>query len=121
MELVPSQMAALRVFIHLADRLRIPPAHGLAEQVRTASCDHGIKRSRLHLTEDQIASVAYGFWLHRMTGSAAEANRFSREYGVSYTPALDGQDRFMLPRSRGPSRVRSDMIRSRGASCLCRS
>nr|WP_248297614.1 DUF6417 family protein [Streptomyces sp. S1D4-11] len=30
----------------------------MAEQVRTASCDHGIKRWRLHLTQEQIASVA---------------------------------------------------------------
>ncbi|MET8411252.1 DUF6417 family protein [Streptomyces sp. NPDC005195] len=80
-------MAALRAFTHLADRLRISPAEGLAEQVRTASCDHGIKRWQLHLTEEQIASVAYGFWLHRMTGSAAEANRFFREYGAAYTPS----------------------------------
>lgn len=86
-ELIPSQMAALRVFVHLADRLRISPAAGLAEQVRTASCEHGIKRWRLYLTEEQIASVAYGFWLHRMTGSAAEANRFSREYGTAFGPS----------------------------------
>ncbi|MFD1277231.1 DUF6417 family protein [Streptomyces kaempferi] len=91
-ELIPSQMAALRVFVQLADRLRIPPADGLAEQVRTASCDHGIKRWRLHLTEEQIASVAYGFWLHRMTGSAAEANRFCREYDATYIPSPAEQD-----------------------------
>ncbi|MFF3584910.1 DUF6417 family protein [Streptomyces mirabilis] len=33
-----------------------------------------------------MASVAYGLWLHRMTGSAAEANRFGREYGVVHDP-----------------------------------
>ncbi|MER5927257.1 DUF6417 family protein [Streptomyces mirabilis] len=86
-ELIPSQMAALRVFIALSGRLRVPPAAGLAEQVRSASCDHGIKRWRLHLTPEQIASVGYGLWLHRMTGSAAEANRFAREYGVAHNPA----------------------------------
>ncbi|MCX4580691.1 DUF6417 family protein [Streptomyces sp. NBC_01571] len=91
-ELIPSQKAALRVFINLADQLRIPPAEGLAEQVRTASCDHGIKRWRLHLTGEQVVSVAYGFWLHRMTGSAAEANRFAREYGALHTPSPAGQD-----------------------------
>ncbi|MGW0801276.1 DUF6417 family protein, partial [Streptomyces sp. NPDC002692] len=26
-------------------------------------------------------------WLHRMTGSAAEANRFLREYGAVYVPS----------------------------------
>ncbi|WP_254650507.1 DUF6417 family protein [Streptomyces sp. GbtcB7] len=85
-ELIPSQMAALRVFVGLTGRLRVPPADGLGEQVRTASCDHGIKRWRLYLTTEQIASVAYGLWLHRMTGSAAEANRFGREYGVVHDP-----------------------------------
>ncbi|MFG2365034.1 DUF6417 family protein [Streptomyces mirabilis] len=86
-ELIPSQMAALRVFVGLADQLRVPLADGLADQVRTASCDHGIKRWRLYLTQEQMVSVAYGVWLHRMTGSAAEANRFGREYGVVHSPA----------------------------------
>ncbi|MEU1449116.1 MULTISPECIES: SCO family protein [Streptomyces] len=88
-ELIRSQMAALRVFVGLADQLRVPPADGLAEQVRAASCDHGIKRRRLYLTPEQVASVAYGLWLHRMTGSAAQANRFAREYGVVHSPARD--------------------------------
>ncbi|WUV39003.1 DUF6417 family protein [Streptomyces sp. NBC_01483] len=39
----------------------MPPADGLAEQVRAASCDHGIKRWRLYLTPEQMESVAYGF------------------------------------------------------------
>ncbi|MFE1986228.1 DUF6417 family protein [Streptomyces mirabilis] len=86
-ELIPSQMAALRVFVGLTGRLRVPPADGLAEQVRSASCDHGIKRWRLYLTSEQMESVAYGLWLHRMTGSAAEANRFAREYGVEHSLA----------------------------------
>ncbi|MEN1891143.1 DUF6417 family protein [Streptomyces mirabilis] len=30
--------------------------------------------------------MADGLWLHRMTGSAAEANRFAREYGTVHTP-----------------------------------
>ncbi|MEU2742592.1 DUF6417 family protein [Streptomyces sp. NPDC007095] len=86
-ELIPSQMAALRVFVGLTGGLRVPPTDGLAEQVRSASCDHGIKRWRLYLTQEQMESVAYGLWLHRMTGSAAEANRFAREYGVVHSPA----------------------------------
>ncbi|MFF2518738.1 DUF6417 family protein [Streptomyces sp. NPDC058086] len=79
-------MTALRVFVHLAGQLRVAPAEGLAEQVRAALCDHGIKRWRLHLTEEQMRSAAYGFWMHRMTGSAAEGNRFAREYGIVHTP-----------------------------------
>ncbi|MFD8220916.1 DUF6417 family protein, partial [Streptomyces sp. NPDC059697] len=91
-ELIPSQMAALRVFVGLADQLRVPPADGLAEQARATSCDHGIKRWRLYLTQEQVVSVAYGLWLHRMTGSAAEANRFAREYGVAHSPARDSDE-----------------------------
>ncbi|MFE2970401.1 hypothetical protein ACFXKC_43500 [Streptomyces sp. NPDC059340] len=40
-ELIPSRMAVLRVFVGLTGRLRVPPADGQKEQVRTASCDHG--------------------------------------------------------------------------------
>ncbi|MFD9042515.1 hypothetical protein [Streptomyces bottropensis] len=38
-ELRPSQMAALRLFVGLAGQLRVPLAEGLVEQVRTARCD----------------------------------------------------------------------------------
>ncbi|MFE2607849.1 DUF6417 family protein [Streptomyces mirabilis] len=86
-DLIPSQMAALRVFVGLTGQLRVPPADRLAEQVRTASCDHGIKRWRLHLTQEQMDSVAYALWLRRMTGSAAQANRLAGEYGVAHTPS----------------------------------
>ncbi|MET8291719.1 DUF6417 family protein [Streptomyces sp. NPDC005132] len=102
-ELIPSQMAALRVFVGLAGRLQVSPAAGLAEQVRAASCDHGIKRWRLHLTPEQMESVAYGFWLHRLTGSAAEANRFSREYSALYPPPTSVADRQATAAARAPS------------------
>ncbi|MFE2969320.1 DUF6417 family protein [Streptomyces sp. NPDC059340] len=36
-----------------------------------------------------VASVAYRLWLHRMTGSAAQANRFAPEYGAVHNPARD--------------------------------
>ncbi|MGW2975722.1 DUF6417 family protein, partial [Streptomyces mirabilis] len=45
-----------------------------------------MKRWRLYLTQEQMESVVYGLWLHRMTGSAAEPNRFGREYGVVHSP-----------------------------------
>ncbi|WEH12376.1 DUF6417 family protein [Streptomyces sp. VNUA24] len=32
-------------------------------------------------------TVAYGFWLHRMTGSAMEANHLTRDYGITHHPA----------------------------------
>ncbi|MFE2716565.1 DUF6417 family protein [Streptomyces mirabilis] len=114
-ELIPSQMAALRVFVSLADQLRVPPAAGLAEQVRTASCDHGIKRWRLYLTTEQMESAAYGLWLHRMTGSAAEANRFGREYGVVYSPAR-AADEGPLAADGLPSAARADARGGAGVS-----
>ncbi|MFD9395161.1 DUF6417 family protein [Streptomyces sp. NPDC060000] len=77
-ELAPSRMVALRVFVGLAGRLESPPARGLAEQVRTAVYDRGARRWQLHLTQEWMESAAYGFWLHRLTGSAAEASRFDR-------------------------------------------
>ncbi|MEH0450048.1 DUF6417 family protein [Streptomyces sp. B21-102] len=86
-DLLPSQMAALRVFVSLAGRLTTPLAEGLAERVRTAVHDRGAGRWRLTLTREQMESVAYGFWLHRLSGSAAEANRFNRDYGLLYPPA----------------------------------
>ncbi|GAX57859.1 DUF6417 family protein [Streptomyces olivochromogenes] len=49
-KLIPWQMAALRVFVGLTGRLWVPPVAGLAEQVRTTSCGHGIKRWQLHLS-----------------------------------------------------------------------
>ncbi|MGV9567998.1 DUF6417 family protein [Streptomyces sp. NPDC003480] len=36
------------------------------------------------MTEEQIASVAYAFYLRSMGASLAEANRFARQYGVAY-------------------------------------
>ncbi|MER5669453.1 DUF6417 family protein [Streptomyces mirabilis] len=42
---------------------------------------------RPYLTQEQVASVARGLWLHRMAGSAAEADRFACEYGVVHSPA----------------------------------
>ncbi|MET7784903.1 MULTISPECIES: DUF6417 family protein [Streptomyces] len=68
-------------------RVRPPWGRWRSRCTDSASCDHGIKRLRLYLTREQIASVAYGLWLHRMTGSAAQANRFAREYGVVHSPA----------------------------------
>ncbi|MEU3611557.1 DUF6417 family protein [Streptomyces sp. NPDC006872] len=85
-ELLPSQMTALRLFVSLADQLRTPLAEGLAAQTRTAVHDAGAGRWRLSLTTEQMESMAYGFWLHKMTGSSGEANRFSRAYGVLHQP-----------------------------------
>ncbi|MFJ4790824.1 DUF6417 family protein [Streptomyces sp. NPDC088794] len=87
-ELQPAQMEAVRRFTSLA-QLSVGPAAGLAERVRTATFSRTENRWRLVLTEEQIASVAYGLHLHRLTGSVTEANRFAREYDVVYRPCPD--------------------------------
>ncbi|MEH0450288.1 DUF6417 family protein [Streptomyces sp. B21-102] len=83
-ELLPSQLTALRLFIALSDRLRVPTADGLAERVRDARREAAVNRHVLYLSPEQMASVAYAFWLHKMSGSALEANRFTRDYGISH-------------------------------------
>ncbi|MET9062847.1 DUF6417 family protein [Streptomyces antibioticus] len=67
-------------------QLKSHPAEGLVERVRTVVHDRGAGRWRLYLTREQMVSVAYGLWLHRLAGSAAEANRFSRDCGLHYQP-----------------------------------
>ncbi|MFF9229282.1 DUF6417 family protein [Streptomyces sp. NPDC014820] len=83
-ELRPSQMDALRVYTNLMPVLRVPPADGLVERVRTAYFDRPNNRWRMALTAEQIETVAYAFYLRALSGSVAEANRFARDYGVSY-------------------------------------
>ncbi|MEW2051390.1 DUF6417 family protein [Streptomyces sp. NPDC005476] len=86
-ELIHSQLTALRLFVALTDQLRVPPAEGLAERVRGARREPGTNRHVLYLSQEQMASVAYGFWLRKMSGSALEANRFARDYDVAHHPA----------------------------------
>ncbi|MFC9931948.1 DUF6417 family protein [Streptomyces sp. NPDC127190] len=85
-ELRPAEMDALRVYLSSGARLRVPPAAGLAERVRTACFDRVGKRWALCLDEAQVESVAYAFYLRSMCGSTAEANRFARQYGVVFSP-----------------------------------
>ncbi|MFG2284050.1 DUF6417 family protein [Streptomyces asoensis] len=85
-ELTSSQMTALHLYLALADRLRRPSAAGLAEQVHTARRDRLVNRYVLHLSPEQMECVAYAFWLHSMSRSALEANRFTRDYGITYHP-----------------------------------
>ncbi|MEU9314111.1 hypothetical protein [Streptomyces sp. NPDC048256] len=33
-----------------------------------------------------VEALAYPFWLHRMSRSALEANRFTRDSGITYHP-----------------------------------
>ncbi|MFE5082049.1 DUF6417 family protein [Streptomyces mirabilis] len=81
---------------------RLPPyGHGTL----THGCAlHGIKRWWLYLTQEQAASVAYGLWLHRMAGSAAEAIRASPASTASCTARRGTWAREFRPRGveRGP-------------------
>ncbi|MER6032191.1 DUF6417 family protein [Streptomyces sp. NPDC001851] len=81
-ELRRSEMDVLRLYVHLGERLHVPPAAGLADKVRTARQLGSLWA--LYLNEEQIASVAYAFYLRSMGGSVTEANRFARQYGVAY-------------------------------------
>ncbi|MGW2426254.1 DUF6417 family protein [Streptomyces sp. NPDC001709] len=83
-ELRRSEMDALRLYVHLGARLRVTRAEGLEEKVRTA-CQLG-SRWVLYLNEEQIESVAYAFYLRSVGGFGAEANRFGREYGITFRP-----------------------------------
>ncbi len=76
----------MRTFTGLADEPDTPPAPSLAESVRAVRRDHGGGRWQLHLSRKHVESVAYAPWLHALTGSASETNRYAREYGVSYRP-----------------------------------
>ncbi|WP_435896846.1 DUF6417 family protein [Streptomyces griseosporeus] len=69
-----------------ADHLYLAPAAGLGVQVRAAVHDRELGRWLLCLTGEQMDSVAYGLWLHGMTRSVAEANRFGASTASSTGP-----------------------------------
>ncbi|MGW1169118.1 DUF6417 family protein [Streptomyces sp. NPDC002550] len=93
-ELYRAELEALSLYIHLGERLRVPPAEGLAQKVRTAR-QLG-RHWRLFLNAAQIESVAYAFYLRSLSGSATEANRFAREYGVACR--MEGDRHMASPR-----------------------
>ncbi|MER6062361.1 DUF6417 family protein [Streptomyces sp. NPDC001792] len=82
-ELRPVEMDAVRVYLSIRRELRVPPADGLAERVRTAFYDRPNNRWTMCLTPEQIESVAYALHLRSISGSITEANRFARAYGVA--------------------------------------
>ncbi|QNP75022.1 hypothetical protein IAG44_40165 [Streptomyces roseirectus] len=84
--LLPAQMETLRVFVGIGHKLSRPPVKGLAERVAAAQFSLADKRWLLTLTPEQIDSAAYALSLRTTVFSCAEANRFSREYGVRYHP-----------------------------------
>ncbi|MFJ8113083.1 DUF6417 family protein [Streptomyces sp. NPDC096132] len=94
----------------MAEKLRTPPAPGLDEQVRKALRDRSKGRWRLHLSQEQMASVANGFWLpsDRVCGTSQPLRR---DYGFTYPPAAivgsrartNGPAKRLPPSGYGPS------------------
>ncbi|MYW62668.1 hypothetical protein GTY65_01025 [Streptomyces sp. SID8379] len=79
-----SDLDVLKRFVALGERLRDGPAHGLGTAVETARFSAAANRWVVHVTGEQMRSMARAFFLERLGGSAAPANRFARVYGVLY-------------------------------------
>ncbi|MGW6269360.1 MULTISPECIES: DUF6417 family protein [unclassified Streptomyces] len=81
-----SELDALRRYTALAEQLHHGPAPGLRSAVEAARFSAASNRWVIHVSGEQMHSVARAFFLERLSGSAAPANRFARVYGVHYTP-----------------------------------
>ncbi|MEV0529571.1 DUF6417 family protein [Streptomyces sp. NPDC050439] len=81
-----TELDALRRFVDLRERLRHGPASGLWSAVEAARFDAASNRWVVYVSGEQMQSMARAFFLERLSGSAAPANRFARVYGVSYPP-----------------------------------
>ncbi|MFF1696306.1 DUF6417 family protein [Streptomyces sp. NPDC058257] len=81
-----SDLDTLRRFLALRGRLRRGPASGLESAVDGARFNAASNRWVVYVSGEQMESMARAFFLERLGGSAASANRFARVYGVSYTP-----------------------------------
>ncbi|MGV9902406.1 DUF6417 family protein [Streptomyces sp. NPDC003388] len=82
-ELRPSEMDLLRVYVRIGALLRAPPADGLVER-GCAYFDRPGNRWLLRLNAEQIESVAYAFYLRSMGGSVTEPNPCGRPYGGAF-------------------------------------
>ncbi|MGE6735651.1 DUF6417 family protein [Streptomyces sp. NPDC059900] len=82
-----SDLDALRRFVALRGQLRHGPAPGLEEAVQEARFSAASNRWVMYVSGEQMESMARAFFLERLGGSSAAANRFARVYGVTYTPA----------------------------------
>ncbi|UQT61337.1 DUF6417 family protein [Streptomyces durmitorensis] len=81
-----SELDTLRRFLALRGRLRHAPAPGLESAVDAARFNAASNRWVVYVSGEQMESMARAFFLERLGGSAAPANRFARVYGVSYEP-----------------------------------
>lgn len=81
-----SELDALRRFLDIRGQLHQGPASGLRSAVEAARFNAASNRWVVHVSGEQMQSMARAFFLERLGGSAAPANRFARVYGVSYPP-----------------------------------
>lgn len=81
-----SELDVLKRFVALGDRLRHRPADGLQPVVDSARFNAVANRWIMHVDGAQMRCIARAFFLERLGGSAAPANRFGRIYGVVYPP-----------------------------------
>lgn len=83
-----SDLDVLKRFLAVAagGGLRRPPAPGLETAVDTARYNAASNRWIVHVDGEQMQSMARAFFLERLGGSAAPANRFARVYGETYPP-----------------------------------
>ncbi|MEV1022888.1 DUF6417 family protein [Streptomyces sp. NPDC050264] len=82
-----SNLDVLKRFVALSGRLHRGPARGLETAVDTARFHAASNRWIMHVDGDQMRSIARAFFLERIGGSAAPANRFARVYGVTHPEA----------------------------------
>ncbi|MBZ4321208.1 DUF6417 family protein [Streptomyces huiliensis] len=83
----PQAMEVLRLYLGLGPRLRRPPAPGLEEAVRTARRADKGSAWTLHVTDAQLASIAYAMWLEARAHTVAPANRLAREHDACHKPS----------------------------------
>ncbi|MFJ8826902.1 DUF6417 family protein [Streptomyces sp. NPDC102467] len=81
-----SNLDVLKRFVALSGRLHRGPARGLEAAVDTARFHAASNRWIMHVDGEQMRSIARAFFLERIGGSAAPANRFARVYGVTHPP-----------------------------------
>ncbi len=85
-ELRPTAMEAVRLYLSLADDLRRRPVPGLADAVRAAQRADSGSGWRLYLTGPQMDSVAYALWLEARARSAGPTHRLAQKYLSKYEP-----------------------------------
>ncbi|WP_190079370.1 DUF6417 family protein [Streptomyces longisporoflavus] len=82
-----SDLDTLRRYLALRGQLRRGPAPGLEAAVEAARFSVASNRWVIHVSGEQMESMARAFFLEGLGGSAGAANRLDRVYGVRYAPS----------------------------------